>query len=465
MEKDLLQSVHHIYFSGIGGSGMSPLADILHSLGYRISGSDINESDNLARMRSLGIPVAMQQVAENITDDIDLFVYTTAVGEHNPELLAAQARSIPTLERAKLLGLITRRYPRTIAVAGTHGKTTTSSMLSQILLDGGFDPAVFIGGRLPLIGANGRAGKSDIMVCEACEFKDHYLSMAPAISIILNIDADHLDYFGSLDGVIRSFHAFAELTASILIVNRDDPNAAKALEGISGKKVVFYSTRSDAEWTARNITYDHGAYGRYDLYHNGEFFACISLGVPGEHNVGNSMAAAAAAHLCGASADQIADGIAAFHGAGRRFEFLGEFGGVTIVDDYAHHPTEIHATITAAKKLGYRQVWAVFQPFTYSRTAQHLEEFADVLKEADHAIVSDIMGSREQNTWGVSSRQITDRIPGSHYLPTFEDITEYMVQHVQSGDLILTMGGGDIYKCARMMAKRLAGRDKPKDSV
>lgn len=459
MEKDILQSVHHIYFAGIGGSGMSPLADILHSLGYRISGSDVNESDNLARMRSLGIPVTMRQVAENITGDIDLFVYTSAVGEENPELLAAKAQGIPTLERGRLLGLITRRYPRTVAVAGTHGKTTTSSMLSQILMQAELDPAIFIGGRLPLIGANGRAGKSDIMVCEACEFQDHYLSMAPAISILLNIDADHLDYFGSLDGVIRSFHTFADLTASALIVNADDPNVPGALDGIDGKRIIWYSAAGDAEWQARNIRYEHGSYGRYDAYHDGAFFASISLGVPGEHNVGNSLAAAAAAHLCGASPDQIAAGLAAFRGAGRRFEFLGTFDGVTIVDDYAHHPTEIRATIDAAKKLGYAQVWAVFQPFTYSRTARHLEEFADVLAEADHAIVSDIMGSREQNTYGVSSRQITDRIPGAQYLPTFEEITAYAALHVQPGDLILTMGGGDIYKCARMIARELTGRE------
>lgn len=464
MEKDILQSVHHIYFAGIGGSGMSPLADILHSLGYRISGSDVNESDNLIRMRSLGIPVSMRQVADNITGDIDLFVYTSAVGEENPELLAAKAKGIPTLERGKLLGLITRRYPRTVAVAGTHGKTTTSSMLSQILLQAELDPAIFIGGRLPLIGANGRAGKSDIMVCEACEFQDHYLSMAPAVSIILNIDADHLDYFGTLDGVIRSFRSFAELTASTLIVNADDPNAPKAVEGIAGKRIVWYSTADDAEWWARNIRYEHGSYGRYDAYHKGEFFASVSLGVPGEHNVGNSLAAAAAAHLCGVSPAQIAEGLAAFHGAGRRFEFLGTFGGVTIVDDYAHHPTEIRATIDAAKKLGYRQVWAVFQPFTFSRTAQHLEEFADVLSGADHAIVSDIMGSREQNTFGVSSRQITERIPGAKYLPTFEDITAFTAEHVQPGDLILTMGGGDIYKCARMIAQKLSAAENPNES-
>lgn len=459
MEQDLLQSVHHIYFAGIGGSGMSPLADILHAQGYRISGSDVNESDNLARMRSLGIPVIMGQVTENITDDIDLFVYTSAVGERNPELLEAKRRGIPVLERAKLLGLITRRYDRTVAVAGTHGKTTTSSMLSQILVQSELDPAIFIGGRLPLIGANGRAGGSDLMVCEACEFQDHYLAMSPAISIILNIDADHLDYFGSLEGVIRSFRNFAQLTRDTLIINKDDPHAYKAAEGLSDKSVVYYSTAGEAEWTARNITYVRGSYGQYDLYHNDAFFAAITLGVPGEHNIGNSMAAAAAAHLCGASAEQITTGIAAFHGAGRRFEFLGEFGGVTIVDDYAHHPTEIRATITAAKEMGYRQVWAVFQPFTFSRTARHLDEFAEVLSLADHAVVSDIMGSREQNTYGVDSRQITDRIPEGVYRPTFEDITRYITAHVQAGDLVLTMGGGDIYKCARMIAKELSAKD------
>ncbi|MGI6264015.1 MAG: UDP-N-acetylmuramate--L-alanine ligase [Acutalibacteraceae bacterium] len=455
MEQDLLQSAKHIYFAGIGGSGMSPLADILHARGYRISGSDINESDNLARMRSLGIPVTMEQVADNVTDDIDLFVYTNAVGANNPELLQAIRMGIPVLERAKLLGLITRRYPRTVAVAGTHGKTTTSSMLSQILIEAGKDPAVFIGGRLPLIGANGRAGDSDIMVCEACEFQDHYLEMRPAISIILNIDADHLDYFGSLDGVIRSFQKFAALTGETLIVNRDDPHAGEAVKGITGKTVVTYGVNGDAEWTAKNVTFVNGSYGQYDLYHNGKFFAAITLGIPGEHNVGNSMAAAAAAHLYGVPAGQIAAGIASFRGAGRRFEFLGTFGGVTVVDDYAHHPTEIRATVSAAKKLGHERVWAVFQPFTFSRTAQHLEEFAAVLSEADVAVVCDIMGSREQNTYGVSSRQITDRIPNGVYQPTFEDVTRYVVDNVRPGDLVLTMGGGDIYKCARMIARRL----------
>lgn len=451
-ERDLLQAVHRIHFVGIGGSGMSPLAEILHAQGFALTGSDDNESDNTARMRALGIPVHLGLAADNI-GDAELVVYTAAVGEDNPELREARARGIPLLERARLLGMITRRYPNTVAVAGTHGKTTTTSMLAQILLGAGLDPTLFIGGRLPLIGANGRAGKSGTMVCEACEFRDHYLEMTPAISIILNIDADHLDYFGDLDGVIASFRRFAEQTTGTLIVNDDDENTRRAIAGFEDRRIIRYGR--DAEWSARDISFENGSYGVYRLFHDGRFFADIRLGVPGRHNVSNSLAAAAAAHLCGATPEQIAEGIAAFHGAGRRFEFLGSFGGVTVADDYAHHPTEITATLTAAKAMDYRRVWAVFQPFTFSRTARHLDEFAAALSLADEVVVSDIMGSREQNTFGVSSRQITDQLPGAHYLATFPEIADFVCRNVREGDLVLTMGGGNVYQCARMIAAGL----------
>lgn len=450
---DILETVRRIHFVGIGGSGMSPLAEILHTRGYLLSGSDNNESDNVARMRSLGITVHMGHKAENI-GDAELVVYTAAVNVNNPELAAARERGIPLLERAKLLGLITRRYPSTVAVAGTHGKTTTTSMIAQILLQAGLDPSLFIGGRLPLIGANGRAGSSDIMVCEACEFQDHYLEMRPAVSIILNIDADHLDYFGTLENVIASFRTFAEQTSEVLIVNMDDENAPKAVRGLS-KTFVTYGLDGKWDWAAKHVGMTEGSYGTYDLYHKGEFLAPIRLGVPGAHNVSNSLAAAAAAFLCGATPEQIAEGLGSFHGAGRRFEFLGTIGGVTIADDYAHHPTEISATLNAAKGMGYQRVLAIFQPFTYSRTARHLDGFVSSLSIADKVIVSDIMGSREENEWNVSSRQITDRIPGALYLPTFSEIADYVTAHVDEGDLVLTMGGGDIYKCARLIKERL----------
>lgn len=453
-DKDILHCVKRIHFVGIGGSGMSPLAEILHSLGYTLTGSDVNESDNVNRLRTLGIPIFMGHAAENI-GDAELVVFTAAVNAANPELTAARDRNIPLLERAKLLGMITRRYSNTVAVAGTHGKTTTTSMISQILLQAGLDPTLFIGGRLPLINANGRAGHTDTMVCEACEFQDHYLSMATDVAVILNVDADHLDYFGSLENVISSFRRFASGASRVVIANGNDENTCKALAQFADKPVIFYGLDETFPWHARNVTVHDGSYGEYDLYHNGVFQAHIQLGVPGMHNVANSVAAAAAANLCGATAEQIAEGLASFHGAGRRFEFLGSFAGVTIADDYAHHPTEISATLSAAKGMGYQRVWAIFQPFTFTRTARHLDGFVESLSLADKVIVSDIMGSREENTVHISSAQITDRIPGSLYIPAFAEITDYVTENVEPGDLVLTMGGGDVYKCARMIAARL----------
>ena len=294
------------------------------------------------------------------------------------------------------------------------------------------------------------------MVCEACEFKDHYLEMRPAISVVLNVDADHLDYFGDLNGVIASFEKFAKLTSDTLILNAADENTALLIDKCNNQNIITYGTDPACDWSAQNVVMD-GAYGVYDLYQGNNFVAHITLGAPGAHNVLNSVAAAIAAHLCGATFEQIADGLAAFSGAGRRFEFLGEAGGVTFADDYAHHPTEIAATLDAAKKLHYNRVIAVFQPFTFSRTVRHLDEFAKALSAADIAIVSDIMGSREQNTYGVSSDQITDQIENGRYIPTFEEITAFVKEEAKAGDLVLTMGGGDVYKCARMMKAALEG--------
>ena len=450
--EDLLKGVHLIHFIGIGGSGMCPLAEILHSRGYSLTGSDNNESDNVIRLKGLGIPVVLGQRAENI-GNADLVVYTTAIPEDNPERMEAVKRNIPMIERAQLLGWITRQYDRAVAVAGTHGKTTTSSMLAQILLGADLDPSLFIGGRLPLINANGRSGKSDLFVCEACEFQDHYQAMTPAISIILNIDADHLDYFGNLQNVITSFSKFAAKTTGTLIYNAADENTLKALESLPAdirQKGISYGLSKDCDWCAENVRPIRGSYYGYDLIHHGEKLSTVSLGVPGEHNVLNSLAAAAAAYLCGATPEQIAAGLQSFGGAGRRFEKVGEVNGVTFIDDYAHHPTEITATIATAKKLTDGRLWAIFQPFTFSRTARHLEGFAKALSAADRVIVSDIMGSREQNSWNVHSTQITEQIDGATYLATFPEIAEFVSDQVQPGDLVLTMGGGDVYKCARM---------------
>lgn len=445
---------HRIHFVGIGGSGMSPLAEILHAKGYALSGSDNNESDNLARIRSLGIPVHMGHAAGNIAG-AELVVYTAAVPEENPELVAAKEQGIPLMERAKLLGFLSRQFGNTVAVAGTHGKTTSTSMLSQILLEAGTDPSIFIGGRLPLLGANGHAGSNDTMVCEACEFKDHYLEMTPAIGIILNVDADHLDYFGDLEGVIRSFHSFAEKCTGTVIYNGDDENTRRAVEGITNATLISFGLGEDNDWQARNMRTHDSSYGAYDLYRNGEFLTEITLGVPGNHNILNSIGVAAAAALCGMTPTDIAAGIAHFSGAGRRFEKLGVHAGVTVVDDYAHHPTEIAATIKAARTLKPKKLWAIFQPFTFSRTARHLDEFAEALDAADAAVVSDIMGSREVNAWNVYAENITDRMERGLHLSTFPEIAAYVAQQAKPGDLVITMGGGDVYKCARMLIAEL----------
>lgn len=265
----LLPGIRRVHFIGIGGSGMCSLAEILYAMGYEVTGSDDNESDNVTRLRALGIPIYLPLGVDNIGNP-EAVIYTVAVSESHPEMQAARALGVPIIERAALLGLLTRHTPRSLAVSGTHGKTTTTSMIAQILMQAELDPTLVIGGRLPLIDANGRAGKSDILVCEACEFKDHYLEMAPSVSVILNVDADHLEYFGSLDNIIRSFHRFSELTTKTLLVNGNDANTMRAVEGIEGKTIIRFGTTPDCDWYAANIA-PEGPYGQYDLYHNGAF--------------------------------------------------------------------------------------------------------------------------------------------------------------------------------------------------
>ncbi len=444
----------HIHFVGIGGSGMSPLAEILKGDGYDITGSDNSESDNLDRMRNIGIPVSLGHSADNI-NGADIVVYTAAVNQDNPELVAAKEQNIPLLERAKLLGIITRAYKNTIAISGTHGKTSTTSMLSQVMMEANYDPSLFIGGRLPLINANGRFGESETMICEACEFMDHYHEMTPYISIILNVDADHLDYFGTLENVINSFHKFATLTKQYIIYNGDDENSVKAVNDIENDKLISFGTSESCTWYAKNIHIYEKACFAYDLYKNGTFIHEVKLGVPGKHHVFNSMAVIIAATLSGVELEQILTSIKHFHGAGRRFEHICEKNGITIIDDFAHHPTEIRATLSTATQMNYSHVWAIFQPYTYSRTAMHLQAFADALSLADTAIVSEIMGSREVNNWNVKATQITDLMANGIYIPTFEEICDYILTNAKPGDLIITMGGGNVYRCARMIAEKL----------
>lgn len=443
----ILRKAKKIHFVGIGGSGMCALAEILHHEGFELTGSDNNESDTLTRIKSLGIPVTMGHSASNI-GDAELVVHTAAVHADNPELQAARKKGIPVLERAALLGLIALRYPQTTAVSGTHGKTTTTCMLTQILLAAKLDPTAVIGGKLPFIGGSSRVGGSDLMVCEACEFVDSFLALHPAVSVILNIDADHLDYFKTMDNLIAHFRQFASQTTRTLVFNGDDKNTLLAVADSSLKKVTF-GFGAGNDYTAENIRNENGCMC-FDIKYSGGLIP-VKLKIPGRHNILNAMAACAAAFESGASADAVSEGLDAYTGAGRRFEILGNVGGVTIADDYAHHPAELKATLEAAASMGYNRVWAVFQPFTYSRTVMLMDDFAQALKLADKVVLAEIMGSREVNTWNVYSKDLAEKIPGSVWFPDFRSIASHVLENAQPGDLVITLGCGDIYKAAKMM--------------
>lgn len=387
----LLKQVKRIHFIGIGGSGMCPLAEILHSEGYVLSGSDNNESDTLARIRALGIPVAMGQKAENIAG-AEMVVYTAALLKDNPELVAAKESGIPTFERAKLFGAISRLYKNCIGICGTHGKTTVTSMTTQVMLEAKLDPSAVIGGKLPLIDANGRVGKSEHFVCEACEFVDTFLELSPAVAVILNIDEDHLDYFKTLDNLILSFHKFADMATDAVLYNGDDRNTLKAMNGITGKTLVTFGFQSTNDYYPENTSTVRGAFYGFDVMHGGEKLGHIQLNVPGRHNILNALAAIAASMHAGADFAACKAGLEAFGGAGRRFEMLGEYAGITFADDYAHHPAELRVTLESAMKMDYNRVWAVFQPFTYSRTYMLMDDFAEVLQIPDRCVLTEIMG-------------------------------------------------------------------------
>lgn len=431
---------------------MCALAEIMHNEGYELTGSDNNESDTLSRIKALGIPVLMQHRAGNI-GDAQLLVHTAAVHDDNVELVAAREKGIPVIDRAKMLGFIADRYSKSIAISGTHGKTTTTCMVTQILLTAGLDPTAVIGGKFPLIGGNSRIGKSEVMTCEACEFNDSFLHIHPAVSVILNIDNDHLEYFKTVENLIAHFHIFAGQTSRAVIYNGDDENTKKALEGIDIKKISF-GFGEDCDYRAVNTSSEPGSHSDFDILRGGSTISGIKLKIPGRHNVMNALAAAAAAEFAGAGADAVKDGLNGYTGAGRRFEILGTVNGITVADDYAHHPAELAATLTAAKEMDYKRVWAVFQPFTYSRTVMLMDDFARVLKIPDRVVLAEIMGSREKNTYNVYSKDLAARVPGSVVCPDFKSIADYVLANAHSGDLVITLGCGDIYKAAKLMLHR-----------
>lgn len=442
----ILEKINRIHFIGIGGSGMCPLAEILHSKGYILTGSDNNESDPLKRIKNLGINVSMGHKAKNV-EGSELVVYSAAISKDNPELIRAAELGIPTMERCDLLGIITRKYSNVIGVSGTHGKTTVSSMITQTFIMNNLDPTAVIGGRLPMINANGCAGESENMVCEACEFVDTFLHLSPDQAVLLNIDNDHLDYFKTMDNLILSFHKFISMAKKVYL-NGDDSLCLKAAENIDAD-IITFGLDSSNDYYAQNIT--SGKMGMcFEVYNSKGKLGDLELSIPGKHNVYNALAAVSVSDNAGIPFEGVKTAIESFTGAGRRFERLGEFDGITLVDDYAHHPTEIEATLSAAKKLNHNNVIAVFQPFTFSRTALLKDEFIKALSIADKVILTPIMGSREINTYGISSEDIAENLQSAICVEDFNGVVNAIENLAKSGDIVITMGGGDIYKAAYM---------------
>lgn len=450
-DTELLKGKKRLHFVGIGGSGMYPLVQILAAAGYTITGSDVNEGHIIEYERAMGIDVKIPHAASNV-DGADLLVYTAAILPGNPEIARAEELGIPCVERSVMLGYVQRLYAKSICVAGTHGKTTTTGMITQILEMAGKDPAAVIGGKLPLIGGYGKAGTGENIVVESCEFSNTFLHLAPDTSIILNIDADHLDFFKTMDNLKASFRKFAGLTQRRVIANGDDENTIETLRGLD-REVVTFGEAAHCDWRAANVRMLRPAFYGYEVWHGAEKLADVALAVPGRHNVLNSLAAFAATSLAGCTAQQITAGLAAFSGTGRRFEILGHTAsGATVADDYAHHPTELQATLSAAKQMGFARVIAVFQPFTYSRTKLLLQDFARVLQIADHVVMSEIMGSRETNDdYHIYTADLAALIPGSVWFADFDGIVDYIAKNAVAGDLVITLGCGDIYKAAERM--------------
>ncbi len=445
---------HHpcrIHFVGIGGISMSGLAEILKEAGFQVSGSDRNRSETTDALERKGIQVQIGQRASNITQDIDCVVFTSAIREDNPEWIATKELGIPSLTRGELLGQLMRNYEIPIAVSGTHGKTTTTSMISEILLQADTDPTLSIGGILKSIGANVRVGGSKYFVAEACEYTNSFLDFFPKIGVILNVEEDHLDFFKDLEDIRHSFHRFAQLLPEdgTLIINGEIPRVEELTAGLSCR-VLTYGMHPGQDYYPSDISYDE--YDRPHFLLHGPDGSCreFQLQVPGDHNVSNAVASIMVADLLGISSETAGKALAGFTGTSRRFEYKGSIGGVTVIDDYAHHPTEIAATLTAARNYPHKSLWCVFQPHTYTRTAAFLQEFAQALSLADKVVLAEIYAAREQNTLGISSDQIRAELEKlgteAYYFPTFDEIENFLLENCINGDLLITMGAGDVHK-------------------
>ncbi|MDO4173252.1 MAG: UDP-N-acetylmuramate--L-alanine ligase [Eubacteriales bacterium] len=433
-----------IHLVGIGGVSMSALAELLLHLGAVVTGSDRTQSAVTDKLSALGASITYAHLPENV-EGADLVIRTAAVHDDNPEIMRAHARGIPVVERAQAWGSIMLGYRNAVCVAGTHGKTTTTSMLTLIGMHCGIDPTVMVGSHLPAIDGTLRIGAHDCFIAESCEYTNSFLSFHPTVAVVLNVEEDHLDFFKGIDDIIHSFHRFCSLVpeTGAIVVNHDSANAMRAVEGIDRTCITFGST-PEADVYPQNIVDDHGYY-RFDVMHKGDLFAHIDLSVPGYHNMLNALASCAVCLFLGLDASSAAEGLHAFTGSSRRFQLTGRMSnGAMVVDDYAHHPTEMMATLKTAREMNYDRIICVFQPHTYSRTKALLPQFIEALKLCDKAILADIYAAREQNTFGISSTAIADALDGGEYYDSFEKIEARLREIAQPGDLILTMGAGNV---------------------
>ena len=456
-----LTKYKHIHCIGIGGVGLSAIAEVLLSKGHTLSGSDMKENEHTERLKTKGATIYIGHSAEHVNGS-DLIVYSAAVSPDNPELVLAEASGIPIATRAEALGALMQSHSKSIAVSGTHGKTTTTSMVSLILSDSGLSPTILVGGNLSELGGNVKVGSGDYFVTEACEYMDNFLSLLPHIEIILNIDSDHLDYFKDIDHIVNSFERFAALVPKdgTVIAYGANPFVSALITDLTCH-VITFGFDEQCDYYAKNIVFNVQGMPSFDLCSKGSVLHHLQLAVPGEHNIANALAAAACCHSLGVSAERIATTLEAFTGTQRRFDIIGRTkNDVCIVDDYAHHPTEIRATLSAAANVPHNKVWCLFQPHTYTRTMALFDEFADAFQDADKVILTDIYAAREKNIYKISSKQLAAEIKKKHpnkevsFIADFQEIANFVSNNAEPKDLVITMGAGDIYKVAEILIEQ-----------
>ena len=451
---DNLKQYKHVHLIGIGGVSMSGIAEILHNWGIFVTGSDISRTKTTDRLASHGIFVTIGH-STNLVQQSDFIIYSAAIKDNDPELVYAKENNIPIVERADFVGYLTRIYPETICISGTHGKTTTTSMISLCFLNANLDPTVQVGAYLAPISGNYRVGNSDYFILEACEYVESFLKFNPKSAIVLNIDNDHLDYFKTFDNIKTAFCKYSNLLPKegFLFVNADDQNCLDLRSHTQAKMITFGLENDKANYIARNISFDVNGFPKFDVYKNNQYYFEIKLSIPGMHNVYNALACIALCTTYGIDKYVIKSTLLQFTGAHRRFELVGAYNNISIYDDYAHHPKEILATANALKGKKYRQSWIVFQPHTYSRTKLLLDDFAKALINFDNIIITDIYAAREINTFGISSNDLISKIKSlgknAVYISSFDNIAKYLKDRCCPGDVILTVGAGTVNEIAK----------------